>query len=484
MDMPSQSDYLTILPLLFIAVWALLVLVFDLWIPETRKSYIVILTEIGLAIAVVITSILKPLSSSGFGGMVVFDGFAQSMTLIFLVSGIVAIGLSYDYLKRNLADRGEYYILILFSVSGMLLMAAANDLIIVFLALELLSIPLYILSGFFRPRQTSEEAALKYFLVGTFSSAFLLFGIAWTYGAAGSMNLTEIAALIVAGKVNMNLFLVGASLLIVGFGFKVGVVPFHMWAPDVYNGAPSSLGAFMSVATKAAGFAGLIRVFIMIFTPLATTLVTIFWVAAAASMILGNIAAIAQTNMKRMLAYSSIANAGYILMAFVTFGTPGMAKETFISAVFFLLAYAFTSFSAWAVMISLEPAGSDGLSLQDFSGLGRKYPWLGASLLISMLSFTGVPLTMGFWGKFYLFKTAVTGGFVGLALIGLLTSLVSAYYYLRIVMFAYLKPGDPVVQPGRWANVIAVVMAAGVLILSFFPSPIFQFAGKLIESVK
>ncbi|NLF49768.1 MAG: NADH-quinone oxidoreductase subunit N [Leptolinea sp.] len=482
--MPSQSDFLTILPLLFISVWALLVLVIDLWIPETRKRYTVILAEIGLAIAVVITSILKPLSSSGFRGMVVFDGFTQSMTLIFLVSGIVGIALSYDYLKRNLADRGEYYILVLFSVSGMLLMAAANDLIIVFLALELLSIPLYILSGFFRPRQTSEEAALKYFLVGTFSSAFLLFGIAWTYGASGSMNLSEISALILAGKVNMDLFLVGASLLIVGFGFKVGVVPFHMWAPDVYNGAPSSLGAFMSVATKAAGFAGLIRVFIMIFTPLAATLVTIFWVTAAASMILGNIAAIAQNNIKRMLAYSSIANAGYILMAFVTFGTPGMAQETFISAVFFLLAYAFTSFSTWAVLISIEPAGSDGLSLQDFSGLGRKYPWLGASLLISMLSFTGVPLTMGFWGKFYLFKTAVSGGFVGLALIGLLTSLVSAYYYLRIVMFAYLKPGDPVVQPGRWVNVIAVVMAAGVLILSFFPSPIFQFAGKLIESVK
>ncbi len=482
--MPSQSDFLTILPVVFIAVWALLVLLIDLWTPENQKKNTAILTVVGLVLAVAITIFRRPELSVGFNGMVVYDGFAQSMLVIFLVSGIVGTAISYDYLKRNKSDWGEYYTLLLFSISGMLLMAVANHLIIVFLALELLSIPLYILSGFFRPRQTSEEAALKYFLVGTFSSAFLLFGIAWTYGAAGSLHLTDIAAATQAGNVNMELFMIGASLLIVGFGFKIGVVPFHMWAPDVYHGAPSSLGAFMAVATKAAGFAGLIRVFVTIFMPLAGDLSVIFWIISAATMILGNITAIAQKNVKRMLAYSSIANAGYVLMAFVSFGTPGMVQESFMSAVFFLLAYSLTSFCAWAVMIALEPGSSDGLQLEDFSGLGRKHPWLGISLLISMLSFTGIPLTMGFWGKFYLFKAAVDGGLVGLALIGLLTSLVSAYYYLRIVMYAFLKPGDPVLQPGHWAGGIAVLMAAGVLLLSFVPMPLLQFAAGLIETIK
>ncbi len=482
--MPVQSDFLTILPVIFLAAWGLVVLLADLWIPETRKGYTALLAVAGLTISAVLSFAQGGQTSSGFGGMVVLDGFSRTLGLVFLASGLVAVALSYDYLKRNDAERGEYYTLLLFSVSGMLLMAAANDLIIVFLALELLSIPLYILSGFFRPRLASEEAALKYFLVGAFASAFLLFGIAWIYGASGSIHLPQIAASISAGKTDMGLLLIGASLLIVGLGFKIGVVPFHMWVPDVYHGAPSSLGAFMSVATKAAGFAGLIRVFIMIFTPLVSTLSTIFWVLAAASMILGNVVAIAQTNIKRMLAYSSIANAGYILMAFISYGISDVASEAVSSAVFYLLAYALTSFSVWAVVIAIEPAGSDGPILQDFSGLGRKNPWLGAALLIGMFSFTGIPLTMGFWGKLYLFKTAVDGGFSGLALIGLLTSLVSAYYYLRVVMYAFLKPGEPRIQPGKWAGRMAVIMAAGVLIISFNPSPVFQIAANLIASIK
>jgi NADH-quinone oxidoreductase subunit N len=209
----------------------------------------------------------------------------------------------------------------------------------------------------------------------------------------------------------------------------------------------------------------------------------VFWVLAAASMIFGNITAIAQTNVKRMLAYSSIANAGYILMAFVPYGG-GVILESLSSAVFYLLAYGLTSFTIWAVMIALEPAGSDGLSLEDFSGLGKNHPWLAGALLISMLSFTGLPLTMGFWGKFYLFKTAVDGGYTSLALIGLLTSLVSAYYYLRLVMNAYFKPGEPVVQPGRWATGVAIVTAAAVVGLSLFPNPVFQACTNLITIIR
>jgi NADH-quinone oxidoreductase subunit N len=482
--MPTSNDFYIILPVLALIVWALLILLLDLWIPKGKSHLTALLSAVGVLVALLFAFAQQGRSGSAFSGMVALDGFSNTLSILFLVSGLIAIALSHDYLKRNQAERGEYYTLMLFSIAGMMLMAAAQDLIMVFLALELLSIPLYILAGFFRPRLASEEAALKYFLLGAFSSAFLLFGIAWVYGATGHTDMTGIMTVLQAGTSNPLLFLVGAGLLLVGFGFKIGVFPFHAWVPDVYHGSPTSIAAFMTVATKAAGFAGLMRVFILIFPPLAINLSIILWFVAAASMIFGNVVAISQMNVKRMLAYSSIANAGYILMAFVPYGNNQVVQESISAALFYLLAYALTSFSAWAVIIALEPAESDGLMLQDFSGLGRKYPWLGAALLISMLSFTGVPLTMGFWGKFYLFKTAVDGGFIGLALIGLLTSLVSAYYYLRIIMYSYFKPGEPQLQPGRLAGVVAVVSAAAVLGLSFIPNPVFQFATQLILGMK
>jgi NADH-quinone oxidoreductase subunit N len=402
---------------------------------------------------------------------------------LFLISGLAAVALAADYLKRNNAERGEYYTLLLFSIAGMMLMASAGDLIVVFLALELLSIPLYVLAGFFRPNLASEEAALKYFLLGAFSSAFLLFGVAWVYGATGHTDFKGIIDLAIVGKANNTLMLVGGGLILVGLGFKIGIFPFHGWVPDTYQGAPTSVTAFMTIATKAAGFAGLLRVFALLFPVQAPAISTVFWVLAAASMIFGNVTAIAQTNVKRMLAYSSIANAGYILMGFVAFGGP-VVTESLSSAVFYLLAYGLTSFTAWAVIIALEPAGSDGLTLEDFSGLGKNHPWLAGALLISMLSFTGLPLTMGFWGKFYLFKTAVDGGYNGLALIGLLTSLASAYYYLRLVLYAYFKPGELVFQSGRWAAGVAVFMAAVVLGLSLFPNPVFQACSNLITLIR
>lgn len=482
--MPTVNDFLLILPEVVLLIWALLILLIDLWIPDTKKYYTVVLSAAGLVISAGCAFALPGRTGSAFSNMVVLDGFSSVLSILFLLSGLAAVALAYDYLKRNAAQRGEYYTLLLFSIAGMMLMASANDLIMVFLSLELLSIPLYILAGFFRPRLASEEAALKYFLLGAFSSAILLFGIAWIYGSTGHTDFPGIVASIDGGQANYLLLLIGAGLLLVGFGFKIGVFPFHMWVPDTYQGSPSSIGAFMTVATKAAGFAALLRVFLVLFPAEAPIMAGILWVLSAASMIFGNTVAIAQMNMKRLLAYSSIANAGYILMAFVPYGNPVIAQEAVSSALFYLLAYALTSFGAWAVMIVLEPAESDGLLLQDFSGLGRKYPWLGAALLISMMSFIGVPLTMGFWGKFYLFKTAVDGSQIPLALIGLLTSLVSAYYYLRIVMFAYFKPGEPQIQPGRWASIVAVICAAGIFVLSFIPTPVFQFAAQMIMGMK
>jgi NADH-quinone oxidoreductase subunit N len=480
--MPTPNDFLVTLPVLVLLAWALLVLLADLWIPESKKNLTAVLTAVGLvfSLAVTVTQIGK--TGSAFNGMIMLDGFSTTLSILFMISGLAAVALAVDYLKRNNAERGEYYTLLLFSIAGMMLMASAADLIIVFLALELLSIPLYVLAGFFRPNLASEEAALKYFLMGAFSSAFLLFGVAWVYGATGHTDFKGIIDLTAAGKANPILMLVGGGLILVGLGFKVGVFPFHGWVPDTYQGAPSSIGAFMTVATKAAGFAGLLRVFAQVFSAQSLATTDILWVLAAASMIYGNVTAIAQANVKRMLAYSSIANAGYILMAFVPFGG-AVILQSLSSAVFYLMAYALTSFTVWAVMIAIEPAGSDGLTLKILrSREEESMAWRRAA--ISMLSFTGIPLTMGFWGKFYLFKTAVDGGFNSLALIGLLTSLVSAYYYLRLVMFAWFKPGEPELQPGTWAGSVAIVMAAGVLLLSLFPNPLFQVCVNLMTVIR
>ncbi len=481
--MPTPNDFLVTLPVLVLLAWALLVLLADLWIPESKKNLTAVLTAAGLVVSLAVTVTQTGKSGSAFNGMIMLDGFSTTLSILFLISGLAAVALAVDYLKRNNAERGEYYTLLLFSIAGMMLMASASDLIVVFLALELLSIPLYVLAGFFRPNLASEEAALKYFLMGAFSSAFLLFGVAWVYGATGHTDFKGIIDMAADGKANPILMLVGGGLILIGLGFKVGIFPFHSWVPDTYQGSPSSIGVFMTVATKAAGFAGLLRVFALVFPVESLSMASVFWVLSAASMIYGNVTAIAQTNVKRMLAYSSIANAGYILMAFVPYGG-AVILESLSSAVFYLLAYALTSFSIWAVMIAIEPAGSDGLTFEDFSGLAKKHPWLGGALLISMLSFTGLPLTMGFWGKFYLFKTAVDGGYNSLALIGLLTSLVSAYYYLRLVMFAWFKPGEPALQSGKWAGGVAVVMAAGVLLLSLFPNPLFQACINLMTIIR
>jgi NADH-quinone oxidoreductase subunit N len=481
--MPTINDFLITLPVLVLLIWALLVLLVDLWIPDSKKGLTAALTAAGLVITLAVTIMQIGKTGSAFSGMIMLDGLSTTLSILFLISGLAAVALAADYLKRNNAERGEYYTLLLFSIAGMMLMASAGDLIVVFLALELLSIPLYVLAGFFRPNLASEEAALKYFLLGAFSSAFLLFGVAWVYGATGHTDFKGIIDLAIVGKANNTLMLVGGGLILVGLGFKIGIFPFHGWVPDTYQGAPTSVTAFMTIATKAAGFAGLLRVFALLFPVQAPAISTVFWVLAAASMIFGNVTAIAQTNVKRMLAYSSIANAGYILMGFVAFGGP-VVTESLSSAVFYLLAYGLTSFTAWAVIIALEPAGSDGLTLEDFSGLGKNHPWLAGALLISMLSFTGLPLTMGFWGKFYLFKTAVDGGYNGLALIGLLTSLASAYYYLRLVLYAYFKPGELVFQSGRWAAGVAVFMAAVVLGLSLFPNPVFQACSNLITLIR
>jgi NADH-quinone oxidoreductase subunit N len=400
------------------------------------------------------------------------------LNILFLGSGLAGITLAYDYIRRMGIERGEYYVLLLFSISGMMLMSQANDLIVVFLALELLSIPLYVLAGFARPRLESEEASLKYFLMGAFSGGFVVFGIALVFGATGTTNLSEIFAALGATVTNLPLLTIGAALILVGLGFKVAAVPFHMWTPDVYHGSPTAVTAFMSVGAKAGGFAALLRIFISAFPGLSANMTMILWTISALTMFLGNVVAIAQSNIKRLLAYSSIAHAGYILMALVPYGNAAINKNTISAALFYLVAYAFTSFGAWAVVIALEKAEGQGLALDDYAGLARKYPLLAASMAVFMLSFTGVPPTLGFMGKFYLFRTVIEGGYLGLALIGVFTSLISAYYYLRVIVIMYMREGEPVARTEFWVQFTAVASAVLIILLTLVAGPLLNLASK------
>ncbi|KAF0110033.1 MAG: NADH-quinone oxidoreductase subunit N [Chloroflexi bacterium] len=469
-------DLYSILPAATLIVWALFLLLANFWFSKRQPVWTPILAGAGLLASLVVSIFFTGKPMAGFGGFILVDGFSNFLTPLFAVTGIFAIGLAYDYLRRMGIQRGEYYTLLLFSISGMMLMASAGDLIIVFLALELLSIPLYVLSGFAHPRVDSQESALKYFLLGTFASGFFLFGTSLVFGAARTTNLTDILAIVSSGEADTMLLLIGSALMLAGFGFKIAAVPFHSWTPDVYQGAPSPVAAFMSVGAKAAGFAALIRVFSMIFPSLAAELTPIFWALAALTMVVGNVVAIAQTNLKRMLAYSSIAHAGYLLMAFVPFGDAVTRSNSVASALFYLTVYALASLGAWAVLIGMEGEDNQGTEISDLAGLGKTSPLSAAAMTVFMLSFTGIPLTLGFWGKFYLFRTAIEGGFVTLAVIGLITSLASAFYYLRVVVKMYFQEGQPEFHWNFWTSSVAIFTALALVVFSFMPGSLFDLA--------
>ena len=476
----TSADYSTIWPLLFLTVWACALLLIDLAIPRDRKGITALLSAIGLAAALVFTLFQIGDAYTAFEGMVVIDGFAVFVNSLLLVSGLLGIALAYGYVKRMGIERGEYYSLLLFSVTGMMLMAQAADLIVVFLALELLSIPLYVLAAFARPRAESEEAGLKYFLLGAFATGFVVYGTALVFGATGSTNLVAIIARAAPGSENLLLLSIGAAGILVGFGFKVAAVPFHMWTPDVYQGAPSAVTAFMSSGAKIAGFAALLRVFATAFPSIAVDMTSILWVMAALTMILGNVIAIAQTNIKRLLAYSSIAHAGYILMAFVPYGNAEVRPDAVAAGLFYLVAYALTNFGAWGVVIALEKSEGKGLEIADYAGLARKHPALAAAMAIFMLSLIGLPPTVGLIGKIYLFRAVVEAGFYGLAIIGVLTSLVSAYYYLRVVAIMYIREGDPQTERESFLDLTTIGTAIATVVISLVPQFLFAWASSAV----
>ncbi len=468
-----------ILPLTLLTAWACVLLIVDLFIPKGRKGITALLAAVGLAAALGLTLADAGKQQTGLSGMVVLDGFSTFVNALLLVSGILGIALAYGYVKRMGLERGEYYTLLLFSVAGMMLMAQAGDLIVIFLALELLSIPLYVLSAFARPKVESEEAGLKYFLLGAFATGFIVYGTALVFGATGSTNLITIIS---KASENPVLLSVGSALILVGLGFKVAVVPFHMWTPDVYQGAPSAVTAFMSSGAKIAGFAALLRVFATAFPSISVNMTGVFWAVSALTMILGNTIAIAQTNIKRLLAYSSIAHAGYILMAFVPYGNsnPAIRNTSIAAGLFYLVAYAITNFGAWGVVIALEKGTGRGLELNDYSGLARKHPLHAAAMAIFMLSLIGLPPTIGLVGKFYLFRAVLEGGFPGLAIIGVLTSVVSAYYYLRVVVLMYMCEGAPEIERESFLGLTTIVTAVATVVVSLVPQFLFAWASGAV----
>lgn len=477
----TLTDFLSILPLIFLLVWALLLLLTGLFLPKRLENLPPYLAALGLIASFVFLMVFNTTTPiSGFKDMVVTDGFSIFLDSLFLLGGLLAVLISPAYLQRIGVKNYEYYPLMLLSVSGMMLMASTADLIVVFLALELLSIPLYILAGLAHPKLESEEAALKYFLLGSFASGFVLFGTAFTFGAAGTTNLVALVAAISAGTANLIFLVVGGVLLLVGIGFKVALVPFHGWAPDVYQGAPSSVTAFMAFGAKAAGFAALLRLFSLVFPSVQDVFLPIFAVLAALTMLVGNVLTVVQSNLKRMLAYAGIAGAGYVLMAFVPFGNAAVQADSVASALFYLMSFALASFGAWAVLVSLEDADGKGLELDDLAGLGKKAPIQAAALTIFMLSFTGIPLTLGFWGKFYLFRSVIAGGTMWLAIVGLLTSLVGAYFALRVILTMYFKEGQPTVFRSFWTTFVVIFTALCVVVLSFIPAELFNLAAKAL----
>ena len=403
-----------------------------------------------------------------FAGMFVLDGYANFFKLIFYLNVLLTICISMKYMAIEKASFGEYYALLMFATTGMMIMASAGDLILLYLGLELMALSTYILTGLIRQQPRSNEAALKYLFLGAFSSAFLLYGISLTYGLTGTTNLKEIAAALLMLNIEGSPVLyLGLIFIIAAFGFKIALVPFHMWAPDVYEGAPTSITAFMSVGPKAAGFAVLGRVLFDAFAGIHVQWVSILIPMAVLTMAVGSIIALAQTNIKRMLAYSSIAHAGYMLLGIVA-GT----HEGLLSTANYLIIYLFMNIGAFAIVILLRSEGFQGENIEDYMGLSKKHPLASALMLIFMFSLAGIPPTAGFVGKFYVFLEVINSGYTPLAIIAVVFSAISAFFYLRIVMYMYMK--DPktevIITSSPAMSVALAVTAMMVLIFGVFPS--------------
>ena len=474
----NSTDLLRFLPETILTIAATMLMVLDA-VLNRRGSKIFGHLSLAALVAAIGGAVLAYRSAGpAFGGMLAVDGFATFFRVLVLVVGILTVISSYRYLARQGAETGEYHALLLFSIAGQCLMAASNDLIMVFIGLEISSIASYILAGYLRDDKRANEASLKYFLLGSFATAFFLYGVAIIYGSTGTITLTNVRAAISGQNAPSAVFIgLAAALMFVGLGFKVSVAPFQVWAPDVYQGAPTPVTAFLSAGPKAAAFAVFLRIFMTAFEPIGQQWEPLVWASALASMTIGNFAALQQTNVKRMLAYSSIAHAGYVLVALTAQSEIGTA-----AAMFYLAAYAFMNIGAFAVVSYISGKGERYLAIDDLAGLGQRQPFAAGMLTIFMLSLIGVPLTGGFFGKFYIFKAALESHLVWLTVLGLLNSAVAAYYYLRILVVMYFhEPGEATseAEPLTPSLRLALILPAlGTLVLGIFPGWVLDFAGR------
>ena len=445
---PQISDYVRILPEIVLAVFGMAVMLLDPLVDdEHSRRTLGLLALVGTICGLIATWYMAQSPGLAFSGMVRADSFSVFFhALVIAISGVVVL-MSFEYTTVQKMRGGEYYGLILFSAVGMGLMSSAVELVLIFIALEISSISSYILAGMRRHEASSGESALKYFLLGSFATAFFLYGIALLFGATGSTNI-EFIAQELQNSGSITLVYVAAALIFVGLGFKVAAAPFHIWTPDVYEGAPAPVVGFMSTAPKAAAFAVLLRIVFQLNAP---RHFWIIWVAAVFSMTLGNLGALVQNNIKRLLAYSSIAHAGYVLVAFAA--APDLGPS---AVIFYTAAYAAMNVGAFAIVSHLGSVDEKFVSLQDYEGLGQSSPVMAASLTIFLLSLIGIPMTGGFFGKFYVFSAALKSNLTWLTVIGLINSAVGAYYYLRVIVAMYMR------QPQKQTPVAPVPFGVGL----------------------
>ena len=470
---------------------ALMVLILDFFLDRDSKSLLGWFSLAGIVIAAFATFRLMGAGVSGtfFSGTFNLDPFSIFFKFVFFLACGLGILVSINYLKSQNIHRGEYYALMLFATSGMMLMASAADLITLYLGLELMAMSIYILAGFMRHDNRSNEAAIKYLLLGAFSSGIMLYGMSLLYGLTGTTNLAGILAFLRAADLNNPVIFLAMIMLVVSFGFKVAAVPFHMWVPDVYEGAPTPVTAFMSAGPKVAGFAVLLRVFLYSLEPLHAHSTAILSGLALLTMAVGNVMALSQTNIKRMLAYSSIAHAGYALVGLAAAsagaGGPIGSADGAASVMLYVLIYALMNMGAFGVVIMLRKAGERGEEITDFAGLGKTNKTAAFLMLIFMFSLTGIPPTAGFIGKFYIFKSAVQSGLLWLAVAGVIFSSISAYFYLRIIMVMYMKEPKESIEltmSPSLALALAVSVTA-VIYIGVLPSNLLDYARASISGI-
>ena len=477
------ATYFPLLPLLILMTAGMLIMLLEPFTAPGRKSRLGQMAVVATALAAY--SLAFQWNSPPralFRGMFVVDNFSVFFQWLFLViTGISAL-VSIRFNERESIARGEYYALLLFACSGMSLMAASGDLLLTFLALEILSISTYVLAGFKKHDAHSNESALKYFLLGSFATAFLLYGIALIYGSSGSTNYQAIRTVMhLQGSAQVTA-VAGLVLLLVGFGFKAALVPFHAWAPDVYEGAPTPVTAFMTVGPKAAAFAALARVLTAAFPSLAGDWTSLLWALSILTMTLGNVVAVQQTNIKRMLAYSAIAHAGYILIGLVA-----NTRSGYGAVLFYLVIYSVMNLGALSILLSLSREGDRKVTLDDYAGLGQSAPFAAAALSVFLISLAGIPLTGGFMGKFYLFSAALPH-FLGLVIVGVLNSVISVYYYFRVMVVMYMREpaqGEPAPEPIHLpVMAIIALCAVAVFWLGIHPAGLLNLASNSALTLK